>query len=98
MVKQSKVFDDGKEHRVIEVGTDTHGNVFATETTSGAYTELCFECEEREVTLSFTPVVNYGLDDFLALLNRKDEDIFIGDFEDSLNLFGVMHDKHVVCR
>lgn len=83
--------DRGEERRSISWGEAPDGLVWVRETSSGPETRVSFGAAWRETVVTFRPTDLYGIADVDHAADSAGDDLFIGDIEDALSLWGVQY-------
>lgn len=91
--RRTRECDCGEERRSISWGEGPDGHVWVRETSSGPDTRVSFGAAWRETVVTFQPTDLYGIADVDHAANSAGDDLFIGDIEDALSLWGVPYSR-----
>lgn len=87
--RRTREYERGEERRSISWGEALDGSVWVRETSFGPDTRISFGVAWRETTLTFQPTDLYGIADVDHAADSAGDDLFIGDIEDALSLWGI---------
>lgn len=91
--RRTREYDCGEERRSISWGEAPDGHVWVRETSFGPDTRVSFGAAWRETVVTFRPTDLYGIADVDHAANSAGDDLFIGDIEDALSLWGVPYSR-----
>lgn len=87
--RRTREYERGEERRSISWGEAPDGSVWVRETSFGPDTRISFGVAWRETALTFQPTDLYGIADVDHAADSAGDDLFIGDIEDALSLWGI---------
>lgn len=91
-----RTFADGTETRTISWEALPDGTAHVTQLSGGDLTVAAYGAQAHITEIAFRPTSAYGLEDIKNDIVTRDDDVFLMDISDALDLWGISYELTTV--